>query len=223
MALESDAVGHLIKQIASIAAGEVQLWDAQTGKRCAYHSGLAPGWSSIVAWSPDGTRLASFSTSGGQATAPVEVWEAPTGQDRLTYQPGETFGNWFTCLAWSPNGRYLAAGTWEKHTVQVRDAATGRLIYTYGGHSDVVRSVAWSPDSTRIASASSDGTVQVWDTTTGRHVYVYTGHTVGKQYGFITVGAVSWSPDGRFIASGDWGNNGLASPGQSTVQVWRPG
>jgi WD40 repeat protein len=37
------------------------------------------------------------------------------------------------------------------------------LLYTYGGHSDSVNAVAWSPDGTRIASGSVDKTVQVWN------------------------------------------------------------
>ncbi|WP_126554257.1 WD40 repeat domain-containing protein [Dictyobacter kobayashii] len=32
----------------------------------------------------------------------------------------------------------------------------------YSGHSDRVNALAWSPDSKRIASGSSDKTVQVW-------------------------------------------------------------
>src|SRR5216683_890945 len=78
-------------------------------------------------------------------------------------------------------------------------------LYTYRGHSLGVNAVAWSPDSTRIASGSDDGMVQVWDATNGGNVFTYRGHASNVVY------AVAWSPDGTRIASGS---------GDGTVQVW---
>src|SRR5438132_244392 len=77
-------------------------------------------------------------------------------------------------------------------------------LYTYRGHSAGVMEVAWSPDGTRLASASNDGTVQVWGAANGGHVYAYRGHA-------DRVNAVAWSPDGTRIASGS---------DDDTVQVW---
>jgi len=94
--------------------------------------------------------------------------------------------------------------------VQVWNAVDGTLVYTYGGHSQPVLAVAWSPDGTRIASGSWDSTVQVWDATNGEHIYVYTGHS-------HPVDAVAWSPDGISIASG------TGFPAHGDVQVWGAG
>lgn len=83
--------------------------------------------------------------------------------------------------------------------------ASGPLRY-YDGHTDIVTTAKWSPDSKLIASASIDATVQVWETSKGQTKKTCTGHTSG-------VNAVSWSPNGQLIAFG--GDDG-------TVQVWKP-
>jgi hypothetical protein len=54
--------------------------------------------------------------------------------------------------------------------------------------------VAFSPDGSRIASASRDQTVKVWDVGTGQQVHTLTGHSG-------VVWKVAFSPDGSRIAS----------------------
>jgi WD40 repeat protein len=76
--------------------------------------------------------------------------------------------------------------------------------FTYHGHTDYVSAVAWSPDGSRIASASGDHTVQVWDATGGGHVYTYYGHATDAL-------TLAWSPGGKYLASGSL---------DTTVQVW---
>ncbi len=100
-------------------------------------------------------------------------------------------------------GLAVAGGgaTW---LVLSRKPPVGTTLYTYGGHSGVVATVAWSPDGQRIASGSTDGTVQVWDASNGGNAYAYHGHA-------SSVNAVAWSPDGQRITSGST---------DGTVQVW---
>src|SRR5207249_3604363 len=47
------------------------------------------------------------------------------------------------------------------------DAVTGQLLHTLRGHTDPVTSATFSPDGTRILTASDDRTVRVWDARTG--------------------------------------------------------
>jgi serine/threonine protein kinase len=114
-----------------------------------------------VMWSPDGTRIAS-----GGADDTVQVWDALTGGNAFSYT--ESVGG-IASLAWSPNGGYLAAGDVGVQVWQIGNG-TPRYINT---HQYQVLSIAWSPDSKRIASASQDGTVRVWDALTGANAVTY--------------------------------------------------
>jgi WD40 repeat protein len=71
------------------------------------------------------------------------------------------------------------------------------LVNSYDGHSRAVYSVAWSPDSRWLASASKDFTAQVWEALTGKKQVTFRGHD-------IDVTNIAWSPDGRLVASGAW-------------------
>ncbi len=185
------------------------------GTNLVVYSGHASDVNSVV-WSPDGKRIASASHDWT-----VQVWDAMTGNNLFTYNGHTTPVN---TVAWSPDGKYIASGSGEDDSssfkpyntiVQVWDAATGSDILTYRGHSDIVNAVAWSPDSKRIASSSSDKTVQVWDAITGSKLFTYNGHTT-------PVNTVAWSPDGKYIASGSGEDDYLSSykPYNTIVQVW---
>ncbi len=147
-----------------------------------------------VAWSPDGTRIAS-----GSYDYTVQVWDAANGDHVYTYRG---HSKRVTCVAWSPDGTRIASGS-DDHTVQVWDAANGDHVYTYRGHSDNVHSVAWSPDGTRIASGSNDQTVQIWQAQDGSHTLILRGPSF--------VWTAAWSPDGTRTASGS---------SDDAVRVW---
>jgi len=85
-----------------------------------------------------------------------------------------------------------------------RMAPIGNVFCIHRGHSGSVRTVAWSPDATRIASAGNDNSVQVWDAHAGDTLFTCQGHT-GR------IRSVAWSPGGRFIAS---------ASEDRTVQIW---
>jgi WD40 repeat protein len=203
---------------ASIAsAGQdktVQVWDAVSGESMLTYTGHSAWIRRGLAWSPDGTRIAS-----GAWDRTVQVWDAHTGQRLLTYEGHQSI---VYAVAWSPDGVYIAScAGWPDGGVQVWDARTGQRVLTYLGHDNLfqmkdastgellqayrrreasVRSVAWSPDGRRIASAGLFTQPRVWEAATGKDLVTYEG---GE-------GPVVWSPDGKY----------LLAPERGRVMIW---
>jgi eukaryotic-like serine/threonine-protein kinase len=235
--------GHGGGRIASGShTGEVQVWDAATrahlltysGQPWRTSNGYISGALNCLAWSPDGTRIASGSDT-------THLWESATGNRLLTipapamslaWSPdgarlalacggiqvydvasgrllttcGDKFSG-MTSLAWSPDGqRLLVGGLYGM--LYMCDAMTGNVLLAWHGGGHNVHAVAWSPDGAHLASAGDfDGAVHLWDAATASHVGDYRGHTGGWVF------ALAWSPGGQRIASGGW---------DRTLQVWEP-
>lgn len=67
-----------------------------------------------------------------------------------------------TCIAFSPNGKLLAAGG-EETKIRIFDLAGGSQLAELRDHSAYVSSMAWNSSSTKFASCCVDGSVRVWD------------------------------------------------------------
>ncbi len=73
-------------------------------------------------------------------------------------------------------------------------------------HGDRVNALAYSPDGTKLASASRDGTVKVWELGNGRELVTYRGHVRAEtdekeNLNAMKVPGVAFSPDGKAVAS----------------------
>jgi WD40 repeat protein/tRNA A-37 threonylcarbamoyl transferase component Bud32 len=159
------------KRIASASHDKtVRVWDASTG-----HNVLNPlkhtNWVQSAAWSPDGKHIVSGigdSISNGLGDHLVHIWDTTSGKVVYTYRGHQ---DEVATVAWSPNGKRIASAGGNPvypttrdgdTTVQIWDAFTGNNVLTYHGHNKIVFSLAWSPEGSRIASASRDMTVQIW-------------------------------------------------------------
>jgi uncharacterized protein YjiK len=165
----------------------------QEGSRVetAWHRGGVYG----VAFSPDGTRLATACDD-----RVVRIWEARTGRLLQTLQGHSGV---VTSVAWTADGERLAAGSSDE-TARVWEATTGRLMHTLQGHMRGVTSVAWTADGERLVTGSDDTTARVWEAMTGRLLHTLHGHTE-------EVTSVAWMADGERLATGSE---------DATARVW---
>ena len=196
-------------------------------------AGLIPTVES-VAYSPDGTMLASGSGDGT-----VKLWDVAKKENIATFE-GHT--DRVSSVTFSPDGTTLVSGAgdgiklWDVSTrrdiatleggvssssvafspdgttlasgagrIKLWDVATRRDIATLEGHTGTVHSVAFSSDGTTLASGSSDETVKLWDVTTKENIATLEGH---KSW----VSSVTFSPDGTALVSG--------AGEDKTVKLW---
>lgn len=130
----------------------VKLWDASTGELLRTYRGHRD-FVSAVAFSPDGTLLASASHDGQ-----IRLWL--TSSHRL-YRTLSRGGEKIDALAFSPAGNLLAAASPEGR-VRVWQFRRGQLVRSLGDGIAGFRSVAFSPDGRWLAAASDSGAVRLW-------------------------------------------------------------
>ena len=89
-------------------------------------------------------------------------------------------------------------------SIKIWEATTGKCLQTLTGHTDAVKSVAYSPDGQHLVSASWDSSIKIWEAATGKCLQTLTAHT-------NNVMSVPYSPDGQHLVSGSWDNS---------MQIW---
>ena len=167
--------------------GTAKLWDIPTGKNLATFTDTEP--IRIAALSPDGTSLAAGSENDNLGR--ITLWDIETQTITATFQEDMSS---ILSLAFSPDGKTLASGSYDGK-IKIWDVRT-RQNRSLAGHADAVRSLAYSPDGTKIVSAGGydDNTIKLWDAATGNHI---------RTMSTSAIISVAFSPDGTKLASGE--------------------
>ncbi len=179
--------------------GQVELWEVRTGERTGTLSHANPGWETSVAFSPDGTALATG--SGDQV---IKLWDVETRRQVGSWKLEGNDSSPFLSVVFSPDGGGLVSGFGDG-TVRLWDVASQTEVGTLEGPKDLITSVALSPDGALLASAGwRDPTIRLWDVAAQTEVATLRGRT-GEVY------SVSFSsPDGATLAAGS----------NHTVRLW---
>jgi len=167
----------------------VRLWQIATGREVPRLSGHT-GRVQAVAFSPNSLQLASASNSGE-----VKLWDL--NSTRAVY--GQSYsGDRLHAVAFSDDGRWLAAaGTAQ--TIHLLDLAS-KQTRNLPGHEAEVTSLAFIPNSSLLASGSTDKTIRLWDASNGNLVKIFP--QLKEQ-----VNALAISPDGSILAAGTAAGN----------------
>jgi WD40 repeat protein len=141
--------GRVALQSPDLKEFQVHRPDGTLAARCP--SGPRGEWTSGLAWSSDGKRLAIT------ALGELLLWEPDGGAGlRLIAEEGiQGFG----APAWSPDGQWLAASNERRILLHRADGAAQR---SWLAHQDRIQSLAWSPDSRLLASVSLDRDLRLW-------------------------------------------------------------
>ena len=172
----------------------VQLWDLPDGTP--RHRLAHDDFAGVSAFSPDGGKVV---TTGWDGTA--RTWDVESGKALIVARHEGRVGP----ARFSPDGRLLVTAGFEDGTARLWDAASGlevrrldhpgvvdgplRRAFPRGG----VRSLAFSPSGTELATGGHDGTVRLWRLDDGREL-LRLAHRGYAQ-------SMHFTPDGRYLVT----------------------
>jgi RNA polymerase sigma factor (sigma-70 family) len=154
-----------------------------------------------VAFSPDGKTLAMGGASPRvEGGCFLKLWDVQKekliGGTKETREAevGSDLGEAVTSLAFSPDGKLLAAGCMDGK-LRLFDGRTGEFKTVWDDDSARAAWIVFSPDGKTLVSQSRDKTVKVWDVETAKVLRTLQGNK-----GWFL--AAAFSPDGKLFATG---------------------
>jgi WD40 repeat protein len=149
----------------------------------------------VTAFSPDCKTLVSGGFDGHIAS-----WDVTT----LKRNGEINFGENVDSVAFTPDGRYFAAGGWDKIWIWDMNRRT-QLRTPILGHKEPINGLAFNSDGSVLASASQDGTAILWNWKTGKKI----GNPLRPHKRGLT--SIAFSVDDKMLA---------ASTQDDTVMLW---
>ena len=125
-------------------------------------------------------------------------------------------GNYNNDVTVSPSGNLIAVAT-SGNEIKIYNSQNGTLVQTLTGHTNDVRTVAFSPDGTLIATGaggwdtSGESSIKIWDTASGNLITTLEGHD-------YWVDCLAFSFDGSYLISS--GRDGLYPNINPKIILW---
>ncbi|RMG24270.1 MAG: hypothetical protein D6730_12970 [Bacteroidetes bacterium] len=139
-----------------------------------------------MAFSPAGKYLAGAGMDGN-----LKVWDMQAGREALTL--GHTLAVY--ALAYSPDGSKIASGD-ASGNIKVWGVHRGELLYRLKGHTDRINALVFGPGGKQLFSVSEDGSLRLWRLEDKVHARKVALPAAAQ--------CLDVSPDGRYLAWGDW-------------------
>jgi WD40 repeat protein len=150
---------------AGVEGGTVRIWD--TNGVLQRDLRVRPSGPVHVAFSPDGTRIATATRDGV-----ARIWNADTGKLELTLRGHHGPP---TSARFSRDGTELVTASFD-HDARIWDARTGALLQVLRGHFAVVSDAEFSPDGRWVVTAGPT-TAGLWNARSGQLVFFLRGHS----------------------------------------------
>ena len=195
------------KRILSVN-NSIRIWDLEEG-RLLHEFGVGEQYILQMAVSRDGTKVAVIRGKLSGQLPTLELWDVPADAGEIGKPRTASLMESHQFIALSPDGNLIATAGTDKN-ISLWDASTDEIRQVgqrLRGHANVVNSVVFTHDGSRLASCAADGRILFWDVDSRQPLFILKGYSQ-------QVHALALSADGATLLSG-------AADG--TIKLWETG